>query len=217
MHRLEPDRRGRVRGRDASLIKADGSRGTKVEAGDRAVLETTAHAALERLDSLDDAAFGGATPTRPRSLSPTAPAARFNGANDDRAFLACSTNDLVDLQNDVIVDVEATALIRQAETVAAQTMPRWARDKFGLYPELLAVDTACGSAGMPGRLVEGEDIDLHIPVFRCPAGVCLQTPRGVESECKDGALPAAAVACDHEADACTRPGGSTLKPCWRDI
>ena len=40
-----------------------------------------------------------------------------------------------------------------------------ARDRFDLYPESLAADTAYGSADMLGWLVEDEGIEPHIPVF----------------------------------------------------
>ncbi len=189
-------------GVDASLIKADASRRAKIEAEERSVPERATRATQERLDTLDDAAFGGATPTRPKTLSPADPAARFTGANGDRAFFAYSTNYLVDLENAVIVDVEAAAPIRQAEAGAAQTMLERARDKFDLYPELLAADTAYGSADMLGWLVEEEGIEPHIPVFD-------------KSERKDGAFPAADFACDRKKDQYTCPGGKTLKSYWR--
>jgi len=163
------------------------------------VPETVTRATREYLDTLDDAAFGAATPVTPKTLSPADPAARFTGANGDRAFFAYSTNYLVDLENAVIVDVEATAPIRQAEAGAAQTMIERTRNRFGLYPELLAADTAYGSAEMLGWLVEDEGIEPHIPVFD-------------KSERKDGAFPATDFTCDHTADHSTCPGGKPLKP-----
>ncbi len=191
-------------GVDASLIKADASRYTKVEAAEWSVPDKVTRATQEYLQTLDDAAFGGATPVQPKTLSPSDPAARFTGANGDRAFFAYSTNYLVDLKNAVIVDVEATAPIRQAEAGAAKVMIRRTRDRFDLYPELLAADTAYGSADMLGWLVEDEGIEPHIPVFD-------------KSERKDGAFPATDFAYDHSADQYTCPGGKPLKPYWRDI
>ena len=91
-------------------------------------------ATREYLDTLDDAAFGAATPVKPKALSPSDPAARFTAANGDRPFYAYSTNYLVDLEHAVIVDVEATAPIRQAEAGAAMDMIVRTRDRFGLYP-----------------------------------------------------------------------------------
>ncbi|NNL73735.1 MAG: IS5/IS1182 family transposase, partial [Silicimonas sp.] len=46
----------------------------------------------------------------------------MTGANGDRPFFAYSTNYLVDLDNAIIVDVEATAPIRQAEVGAVRDM-----------------------------------------------------------------------------------------------
>ena len=191
-------------GVDASLIRADASRYTKLEAAEWSVPERVTRATQEYLDTLDDAAFGGATPVQPKTLSPSDPAARFTGANGDRAFFAYSTNYLVDLENAVIVDVETTAPIRQAEAGAAQEMIQRTRDRFDLYPEILAADTAYGSADMLGWLVEDEGIEPHIPVFD-------------KSERKDGAFPATAFTYDHTADQYTCPGGKPLKPYWRDI
>ena len=191
-------------GVDASLIKADASRYTKVEAAEWSPPVNAPRAVQEYLDTLDDAAFSGATKVKPKALSPADPAARFTGANGDRAFFAYSTNYLVDLENAVIVDVEATAPIRQAEAGAAQEMLLRVKDRFGLYPELLAADTAYGSADMLGWLVEDEGIEPHIPVFD-------------KSERKDGAFPATDFVYDHEDDEYTCPGGKTLKPYWRSF
>ncbi len=195
---------GNIFGVDASLIKADASRYTKVEAAEWSVPEKVTQATQEYLDTLDDAAFGAATPVRPKALSPSDPAARFTGANGDRPFFAYSTNYLVDLDNAIIVDVEATAPIRQAEAGAAQEMIERTRNRFDLYPEILAADTAYGSADMLGWLVEDEGIEPHIPVFD-------------KSVRKDGAYPATDFTYDHEADQYICPGGKPLKPYWRNI
>ncbi|NIP13692.1 MAG: IS1182 family transposase [Desulfuromonadales bacterium] len=191
-------------GVDASLIKADASRYAKVEAAEWSAPEQVARATQEYLDTLDDAAFGGATPVQPKTLSPSDPAARFTGANGDRPFFAYSTNYLVDLEHAIIVDVEATAPIRQAETGAAREMILRTRERFGLYPGMLAADTAYGSAEMLGWLVEERGIEPHIPVFD-------------KSGRKDGTYPATDFVYDHEADAYTCPGGNALKPYWRAI
>jgi hypothetical protein len=57
---------------------------------------------------------------------------------------------LIDLKAAIIVDVEATRAIRQAEVGAARTMIERTEDCLGLYPERLAADTAYGSAEMLG-------------------------------------------------------------------
>ncbi len=94
-------------GADASLIKADASRYTKVEFSEWSATDAASRATQEYLDALDDAAFGAATKVEPKAISPTDPAARFTGANGDRAFFAYSTNYLVDLDNAVIVPSRA--------------------------------------------------------------------------------------------------------------
>jgi hypothetical protein len=67
-------------------------------------------------------AFGGATPVEPKAISPTDPAARYTAAADQPAVYAYSDNYLIDLKHPVIMDVEATTTIRQAEVSAAKTM-----------------------------------------------------------------------------------------------
>jgi hypothetical protein len=64
----------------------------------------------------------------------------------------------------VIVDVEASRAIRQAEVGAAKTMIERTEKRFGLKPERLAADTAYGAAPMLNWLVEEKAIAPHIPV-----------------------------------------------------
>ena len=65
----------------------------------------------------------------------------------------------------MIVDVEASRAIRQAEIGAAKTMIDRTEERFGLKPERLAADTAYGAAPMLNWLVEEKGIAPHIPVF----------------------------------------------------
>jgi Transposase domain (DUF772) len=55
---------------------------------------------------LRGAAFGAATPVKPKAISPSERAARLTSANGDRPFFAYSTNYLVDLDHAIIVDGE---------------------------------------------------------------------------------------------------------------
>src|SRR6516165_9715520 len=100
----------------------------------------------EYLAVLDDAAFAAATPVVPKFVSPADPAARWTGANGGLAFFAYCTNYLIDLKRAVIVDVEATTAVRQAEVTAQQRMIDRTQERFGLWPERLAADAAYGSA-----------------------------------------------------------------------
>src|SRR5204863_9773510 len=69
-----------------------------------------------------------------------------------------------DVKFGVIVDVEASRAIRQAEVGAAKTMIERTEERFGLKPERLAADTAYGAAPMLNWLVEEKGIAPHIPV-----------------------------------------------------
>ena len=80
------------------------------------------------------------------------------------AFFAYSDNYLIDVKFGVIVDVEASRAIRQAEVGAAKTMIERTEERFGLKPERLVGDTAYGAAPMLNWLVE-KSIAPHIPVF----------------------------------------------------
>jgi hypothetical protein len=106
---------------DASIIVADAHRRrgvAKVEDLD----PTSSRAVAEYLSVLDDPAFSGATPVEPKVISPTDPAARYTASANSVAGYAYSDNYLIDLKHAVIVDVEATTTIRQAEVGAAKTM-----------------------------------------------------------------------------------------------
>jgi transposase len=150
---------------DASLIKADASRQKGVEGSTGLAPEMTSRAVDEYLAVLDDAAFGAATEVTPKFVSPADPAARWTGAHGGPAFFAYSTNYLIDLDHAIIVDVEASTAVRQAEVTAAKTMIDRVDDRFDLYPERLAADSAYGSAEMLGWLVHDRGIEPHIPVF----------------------------------------------------
>ncbi len=144
---------------DASLIKADANRQSGTDGAKGLAPEVTSRAVEEYLAVLDDAAFGGATPVVPKYLAPADPASRWTGANGGMAFYAYSTNYLIDLKHAVIVDVEASTAIRQAEVTACKTMIVRAKERFDLHPGRLAADTAYGSAEMLNWLVNDQRIE----------------------------------------------------------
>jgi hypothetical protein len=108
---------------------------------------------------------GCGQPTKPKFISRSDPAAQWTGALKGHAFFAYATNYLIDLDHAIIVDVEASRAIRQAEVGAARTMIERTEERFGLYPERIAADSAYGSAEMLGWLVYERGIEPHIPVF----------------------------------------------------
>lgn len=119
----------------------------------------------EYLATLDDAAFGAATEVVPKFISPSDPAAQWTGALKGPAFFAYANNYLIDVKFGIIVDVEASRAIRQAEVEAAKTMIDRTKERFGLKPERLAGDTAYGSAPTLNWLVNERKIAPHIPVI----------------------------------------------------
>src|SRR6185295_7018526 len=153
---------------DASLIAADANKQRSISSAEHTDWRNIAasrRAVREYLDTLDHAAWGAASATVPKFVSPSDPAAQWTGAHKGHAFFAYADNYLIDLKAAIIVDVEATRAIRQAEVGAARTMIERTEDCLGLCPERLAADSAYGSAEMLGWLVNERAIEPHIPVF----------------------------------------------------
>ena len=90
------------------------------------------------------------------------------GAHGGQAFFAHSTNYLIEVKNAIIVDVEATTVIRQAEVLAAKHMIGRSMERFNLYPARIMGDSAYGSADMLGWLVYDQGIEPHVTVFDSP-------------------------------------------------
>lgn len=126
------------------------------------------------------------------------PAARWTAASRERAFFAYATNYLIDLQNAVIVDVEATTAIRQAEVTAQRRMIDRTQERFGLWPERLVGDTGYGDAKNLSWLVEERGIEPHIPVFD-------------KSARRDDTFERSAFTFDHEDDSYICPAGKRLR------
>jgi transposase len=187
---------------DASLIRADVNRQHAVDHADQLPSEATSHAVREYLSVLDDAAFGAATPVVPKRLAVADPAARWTAASRERAFFAYSTNYLIDLDHAVIVDVEATTSVRQAEVTAQRRMIERTYERFGLWPERLAADTGYGDARNLAWLVEERGIEPHVPVFD-------------KSARSDGTFARSDFTFDPDDDSYTCPGGKQLRPRYR--
>jgi hypothetical protein len=119
----------------------------------------------EYLASLDAAAFGAASEVTPKFVSPSDPAAQWTGAMRGPAFFAYADNYLIDVKFGVIMDVEASRAIRQAEVGAGKTMVERTEERFDIKPKWLAADTAYGSGKNLNWLVKDKDIAPHIPVI----------------------------------------------------
>jgi transposase len=183
---------------DASLIAADANRQRGVRGGEPLPTEATSHAVRDYLAVLDDAAFGAATPVVPKFLSPADPASRWTSAKGGQAFFAYCTNYLIDLKTAVIMDVEASTAVRQAELTAARRMIDRVQDRFGIWPERLAADTAYGSAENLAWLVHERGIEPHIPVFD-------------HASRRTGSFTRPEFRFDHKRDVYVCPGGKDLQ------
>src|ERR1700750_2067723 len=153
---------------DASLIAADANKQRSIAGQDWRRDRDPARssrAVKEYLATLDDTAWGAASDVVPKFVSPSDPAAQWTGAHKGPAFFAYSDNYLIDVKFGVIVDVEASRSIRQAEVGAARTMIERTEERFGLKPERLVADTAYGSAATLHWIVDEKNIAPHIPVI----------------------------------------------------
>ena len=185
---------------DASLIEADANRQRSIPGIEwKKQLDPAAasRAVQEYLATLNDAAFGAATEVQPKFVSPSDPAAQWTGALKGPAFFAYADNYLIDVQHGVIVDVEASRAVRQAEVGAARTMLERTEARFGLRPQRLAGDTAYGAAPMLNWLVEQKQITPHIPVID-------------KSKREDGTFSRADFRYDESTDTYTCPAGKVL-------
>ena len=186
---------------DASLIAADANKQRSIpgsawsKARDR---QGASRAVKEYLATLDNAAFGAASDVTPKFVSPSDPAAQWTGAMRGPAFFAYADNYLIDVKAGVIVDVEASRAIRQAEVGAARAMIERTEARFGLKPGRLAADTAYGSAATLDWLVNEKKIAPHIPVID-------------KSTREDGSLSRADFTFDQDRNVYVCPRGNLLR------
>ena len=182
---------------DASVIKADANRQRGVaedEAVDYFDAQSASRPVREYLESLDKERL---LISQPRNVSVTDPQARWTAATGEKAFYAYSTNYLVDIDHNIIVDVEATPSVRTAEVHSTRTMIDHVEDRFDLKPKRLIGDTAYGSAPMLEWLVVDKQIEPHVPVWD-------------KSHGKAGLFGRSDFTWDEASDCYHCPGGKTL-------
>ncbi len=154
---------------DASLIEADANKSRSVPGAEWDARnidpEVASRAARDYLTTLEDAAYGAASPVIPKFVSQSDPAAQWTGAMKTAAFFAYADNYLIDVKFGIIMDVEASRAIRQAEVGASRTMIERTEATFGIKPQWLAADTAYGSAANLDWLVNQQKVAPYIPVI----------------------------------------------------
>jgi transposase len=186
---------------DASLIEADANKSRSIPGSEwsKDIDPTQAGRAVkEYLATLDDAAYGAASEVIPKFVSPSDPAAQWTGAMKSAAFFAYADNYLIDVKHGIIVDVEASRAIRQAEVGASRTMLKRTEACFGIKPEWLVGDTAYGSAPNLNWLVNEQKIAPYIPVVE-------------KSKREDGVFSREDFSFDEERDIYICPAGKSLR------
>jgi hypothetical protein len=149
---------------DASVIEADASRyhGKAPDEIDWSLPERQTRAVAEFLTALDD---DDPTADRklPKVISPVDPCSAWTAKANKRVQFGYGLNYLIDIENAVIVDVEATPARSYDEVAATKTMKRTDK-RMGLKPKYLAADTAYGTGKFLSWLI-GAGITPYIPVW----------------------------------------------------
>jgi hypothetical protein len=150
---------------DASVIEADASRyhGKAPDEIDWSLPERQTRAVAEFLTALDD---DDPTADRklPKVISPVDPCSAWTAKANKRVQFGYGLNYLIDIENAVIVDVEATPARTYDEVAATKTMIKRTDKRMGLKPKYLAADTAYGTGKFLSWLI-GAGITPYIPVW----------------------------------------------------
>lgn len=184
---------------DASVMEADASRyrGKAPDEIDWSQSGRQSRAVAEYLAALEHEEPNPDRKT-PKVISPTDPCSAWTAKANKRVQFGYGLNYLIDIENAVIVDVEATPARTYDEVAATRTMIERTEERLDLKPDRLAADTAYGTGKFLGWLATA-GITPHIPVwdkgnrddgtfsrrdftfdkkkneYRCPTGKVLRT------------------------------------------
>jgi transposase len=150
---------------DASVMEADASRyhGKAPDEIDWSLPERQTRAVAEFLTALNDEDTN-ADRKLPKVISPVDPCSAWTAKANKRVQFGYGLNYLIDIENAVIVDVEATPARTYDEVAATKVMIKRTDERLGLKPSRLAADTAYGT-GKFLRWLIGAGITPHIPVW----------------------------------------------------
>lgn len=147
---------------DASIVRADASKQNiqdRDSDDDWPTPRKSSRPVKEYLDGMDESD----KPAKRLSLSD--PAARWTAAMGGPAYFAYSTNYLIDVDNGIILDVEATPAYRTAEVDSTRTMIDRVEAKNEITPSRLIGDTAYGTSEMVAWMVDEKGIEPHVPLW----------------------------------------------------
>jgi transposase len=183
---------------DASVMEADASRyhGIAPEEADWSAPERQTRAVAEFLGALDD---DDPTADRkpPKVISLSDPCSAWTAKANKRVQFGYGLNYLIDIENAVIVDVEATPARTYDEVAAARTMIERTERRMRLKPRRLAADTAYGTGKFLGWLVG--------------AGIAPQIPVWDKSTREDGTFSRSDFTFDRERNVYVCPSGKLLR------
>ncbi len=188
---------------DASVIEADASRFARIEVAD--IDWTDEQQARRPVREYLQALEGEHSPInpsrKPKALSPTDPSAAWTTRGRNKVMFGYSLNYLIDMENAVIIDVEATPTRISKEVDATETMIERTAQCFDLKPAHIAGDVAYGTGKLLGWLVR-RGIEPHVPVWD-------------KSRRKDDTFSRADFRYDRDHDLYVCPAGKTLKTTGR--
>src|SRR5712672_1548763 len=151
---------------DASVLEANASRyhGKAPDELDWTDKQRQTRAVAEYLAALDEAGEPDLNRKPPKVISPSDPSSAWTAKANKRVQFGYGLKYLIDIDNAVIVDVEATPARTYDEVAATKTMIERTEQCFDLKPDRLAADTAYGTGKFLGWLV-GTGITPQIPVW----------------------------------------------------
>ena len=163
---------------DASVIEADASRFQRVEG---AFVDWSEEELGRRPVAEYMTALASENPTinpdrPPKAISPVDPSAAWTTRGRNKVMFGYSLNYLIDMEEAVILDVEATPTRITKEVDVAETMLERTEERFALKPERVAADVAYGTGELLNELIDRE-IEPHIPVWERPRQRAKRLPR----------------------------------------
>ena len=132
---------------DASVLEANASRyhGKAPDELDWTEKQRQTRAVREYLAALDETAEPNPDRKPPKVISPSDPSSAWTAKANKRVQFGYGLNYLIDINEAVIVDVEATPARTYDEVAATKTMLDRTERCFDLKPKRLAADTAYGT------------------------------------------------------------------------
>ena len=138
---------------DASVIEADASRFQRIKGAevDWTPVQQSTRPVRDYLAALESENSPVNPKQKPKAISPTDPTAAWTTRGRQKVMFGYSLNYLIDMENAVIVDVEATPTRISKKVEATRTMIERTQDRFGLKPDHIAGDVAYGTGKMLGN------------------------------------------------------------------